>query len=185
MALRDLSKFLEDDGLDYPLPSSAFTDPARFPDGKTYKVPSPDARTGLWLAATADLGVAAANNADISEADVERLKLDDDQEQDLYRRVLGPVHGQMLADGVKWTALKQVALDAYFVFAMDTDVADAVLAGAGEAQARGNRASRRAAKKTAGRRSRPASGAATKTPPPADTGSSTSPTAPEQSAATG
>lgn len=170
--LRDLSEFL-DEGLVYPLPASAFTVEAgaepRFPDGKTYTVPSPDAKNGLWLTAMADLAVKATTGGKVSDADLNRLKLDDDEERTFYQRVLGTAYDEMLADGVKWTALQTIGRDAYLCFAMSQDAADRVLAqtlaGQGEALARANRATRRAttrtAKKTAGSRSRRASTAAT------------------------
>jgi hypothetical protein len=186
MALRDLGAFLEDDGLEYPLPAASFrTKPGeepRFPDGKTYKVPSPDARTGLWLTGLADTAMAALRGGAMTAGERERLKLDDDEEKSLYQRVLGPVYDEMIADGVSWTALQKVGQDAYLTFAMSEQIADAALAGQGEAKARPNRATRRAAKKTAGRKSAPASGAATRTPSPAATGSSTSPRGPEEQA---
>lgn len=170
--LRDLSEFL-DEGLTYPLPASAFTVEAgaepRFPDGKTYTVPSPDATTGVWLTAMADLAAKATIGGQVSDADRNRLKLDDDDERTLYQRVLGPVYDEMVADGVKWTALQTIGRDAYLCFAMSQDAADRalahMLAGQGEALARANRATRRAAKRTpkpkAGSKSPRASGGAT------------------------
>lgn len=174
MALRDLAAYLEDDGLEYPLPSSGFADPSKFPNGKTYKVPSPSAKTGLYLTGLADLGTKAVAGADLSTSDLATLQLDDDEEKTLYQRALGPVYDEMLADGVKWTALQKVGLDAYLCFAMSTDVADSALTSLGKAPP--NRKTRRAATKTAGRKSAPASTAtATPTKRRASTGSSTSP----------
>src|SRR5205823_6989429 len=99
----------------------------------------------------------------------------------------GPVYAEMIGDGVNWTWLGHVAQDAYLVFAMDEQVAnDALAGGQGEAGARGNRATRRAAKKTVGRKSHPASTAtATRTRRQGSTGSSTSPAAPADATATG
>lgn len=186
MALRDLQSFLEDDGLEYPLPASSFGDPARYSQGKTYKVPSPDAKTGLWLTATVDLIARVVQGADgdaePSAEEVASLKLDDNEEASLYKRVLGPVYDEMIADGVKWTVLQKVGQDAYLCFAISSEQADVALQSLGKAQP--NRQQRRAAARTAGRKSRRASTATTPTPSPADSGSSTSPTAPE-AAATG
>jgi hypothetical protein len=182
MALRDLQAFLEDDGLEYPLQASAFGDPSKHPDGKTYRVPSPDAKTGLWLTALADLGVRASQGGDLAPDDLASLKLDDDKERSLYQRVLGPVYDEMVADGVKYTALQTVAQDAYLCFAMSSEIADGALESLGKAQP--NRRQRRAAKRPAGPRSRRAStGSATPTPPPGSTGSSTSPAEPGAAAA--
>lgn len=182
MALRDLQAFLEDDGLEYPLPTTAFGDPKKFPVGKTYRVPSPDAKTGLWLTATVDLIARVVRGAGDGQAapspdEVASLKLDDDEEASLYKRVLGSVYDEMIADGVKWTVLQKVGQDAYMCFAVSSEQADAVLQSLGKAPT--NRAGRRAATRTAGPRSRRASTATEiPTPPPASTGSSTSPAEP-------
>lgn len=185
MALRDLAAYLEDDGLEYPLPSSGFADPSKFPDGKTYKVPSPSAKTGLYLTGLADLGTKAAAGADLSTSDLATLQLDDDGEKSLYQRVLGPVYDEMLADGVKWTVLQQIGQDAYLCFAMSSSVADTALS-LGKAPPPNRRTRRAVAKKTAGRRSAQAStGAATATRRRASTGSSTSPNAPKAAAKAG
>lgn len=174
MALRDLAQFLEDDGLEYPLPAASFEDTTRFPNGKTYRVTSPSAKTGLWLTAMADLGLKVKAGADVTPEDVAQLHLDDEGEKSLYQRVLGATYDEMLADGLKWTVLQRIGQDAYLCFAMSPDAANAVLAGQGEAVARANRAARRAATKKAGRKSSQASTAtATRTRRPASTGSST------------
>lgn len=185
MATRDLSAFFEDGALTYPgVPSTAH------PAGKTYTVPSPDAKTGAWLSAIADLGVMAANGAKLSEQDASQLKLDDDKQRTFYQRVLGSAYDEMLADGVSWAMLQLVGDDAYLCFGMDEDVADLVLASLGKAQARENRATRRLAKtqatapKTAGSKSGRASTATrARTRSPASTRSSTSPTARKPKAA--
>jgi len=180
MAVRDLSQFLEDDGLEYPLQPSSFEDPARFPDGKTYRVASPSAKVGLWLTALAELGMKANTGADLAVEDIERIKLDDDDEKTLYQRVLGATYDEMLADGLKWTVLQRVGQDAYLCFAMSQDIANSALVGRGEAVARANRATRRAAKRTGGRRSSRASTAGTGSAqgrPSRTSGSSTSPNA--------
>ena len=163
MALRDLQEFLEDDGLEYPLRASSFEDPTKWQDrehddgtyAKKYRVPSPSARTGLWLTSLWDLGAKAASGGDISAEEVAAIKLDDDQEKTLYQRVLGPVYDEMLADGVKWTALQRVGQDAYLCFAASKELANQALTSLGKAPT--NRAQRRAAKRTAGRKSAQAS----------------------------
>jgi len=176
MALRDLQAFLEDDGLDYPWPPSAFKDAAEFPQGKSYHVDSPDAKTGLWLTSLADLGARAMAGAELSADETARIRLDDDAEASFYQRILGGVYDEMLADGLKWSVLQKTALDAYMYFTMGPDAADLALAGQGKQAARANRAARRAAKRTAGGKSPQASTAtATRTPKPASPGSSTPP----------
>ena len=160
MATRDLAAFLDDGALDYLGIKSA-----KHPEGKTYRVPSPDAKTGLWLAALGDMGLRSASGAGLSAQEARDLKLDDDEEADLYRRVLGPVHAEMVEDGVSWAVLRQVAIDAYICFAVNVEIADVALARSGEGQARANRATRRSAptstvrtgKKTGGSSSKKAS----------------------------
>ena len=162
MALRDLAAYLEDDGLEYPLPASSFEEPEKFPEGKTYRVPSPSAKVGLWLTGLNDIAVRAAAGVELDDTDLAKLRLDDDEEKTLYQRVLGPVYDEMIADGVIYTALQKVGRDAYLCFAFSQDSADAALAGMGEAAARATRATRRrTAKKTGGSKSRRASTAGT------------------------
>lgn len=194
MALRDLRAFLEDDGLDYPVWKPSFSSDAdgtsKFPEAKActnkecpaegehvhYKVPSPSARTGLWLTTLWELGTSAANGEKLTASERAQLVLDDDGEKDLFKRVLGPVYAEMLADEVAWSVLQKIGLDAYLCFAQSRDIADLALAGRGERQARENRATRRAVKRTAGDKSRRAStGTATRTRKPGSPGSSTPP----------
>ncbi len=139
MAVRDLHDYFDDGALDYPgVPSRAF------PEGKSYRVPGPEAKTGLWLTAIADLGVKKASGKELSEADTASLTLDDSEEITWYRRILGPAYDEMIADGVKMSVLKRIGDDAYLCFSLSVDVADVVLRASGKASARANRATRRA-----------------------------------------
>jgi len=202
MAVRDLAQFFEDDGLDYPFRPSYFeTGPdgaSGFPKDRMcrkadcdidgvhghYTVESPSAKTGLWLTALNDIAAMASAGVDLSADDVARIKLDDDGEKTLYQRVLGATYDEMLADGLKWTWLQRYGQDAYRCFATSQAAADAaLLAGQGEQPARANRATRRAAKRTAGRKSSRASTAGTGSArgrPSRTSGSSTSPNGPEE-----
>lgn len=202
MALRDLQAFLEDDGLDYPVWEPSFSMDAdgksTFPEAKActrtdcpadgrhvhYQVPSPSAKTGLWLQALWNLGSTAAAGGEISAQDRASLQLSDDEERSLYQRVLGRVFDEMLADEVNWSALCKIGQDAYLCFAQSQDIADLALAGQGERLARGNRATRRGAKRTAGGSSRRVSTAsATRTRKQGSHGSSTPPNGSGQAAA--
>lgn len=78
--------------------------------GKTYVVPSPDARTGLW--ATSMMQAGAAVFAGVTPDEDARLQLDDDEERDVYRRILGPVYDELLADKVPWSTFKRVGTTA-------------------------------------------------------------------------
>lgn len=191
MAVRDLAAYF-DGGIDYPnVPSKAH------PKGKTYRVESPDAKTGLWLSQLAHLGGKAAFGGNVSAKDLTSLKLDDEGEQDLYQRVMGctdeceklqedgtkgprcgSTYDQMFEDGVAWMTLSKIGQDAFLYFALDESVANQSLEGQGKAVAVPNRQEKRAAAKKAGRKSSPASGgSANRTPRRASTGSSTSPAA--------
>lgn len=144
MPRRDLTAFLEDDSLQYPgVPSKTH------PDGKDYRVSSPDAATGLWLASLGTAGMVAAEGGEL-DPEVPGLKMDDGQERNLYQRVLGDTYDEMVADGVSWTMLRHIAQDAFLYWAINPAFADAALAGLGEAVARDNRAARRAKAKRSG-----------------------------------
>ena len=83
MARLDLAGYLDDDSVEVPGILSK-----KYPDGKTYKFASPDAKTGLFLASLANLAVKARLGGDIG-AQAAALELDDDQERDLMRDVMG------------------------------------------------------------------------------------------------
>lgn len=157
MPLRDLSAFFEDDALEYPnVPS------AKHPAGKTYRVPSPDAATGLRLTALATVGMKSATGAQLNEKDSAALNLDDEDEESLYRQVLGSAtYQEMIDDGVKWTHLQRVAHDAFLTFTVSPEVADAALAvETGKAQEpRPSVSTRATGRKTAGSKSSRGSGA--------------------------
>jgi hypothetical protein len=144
MARLQLGAFLDDDAIETPpIPSRAH------PDGHVYRVESPSASIGLKLAAMASLGFRASAGQPLTDADREQLQLDDDEERDLYRMVLGDTYQQMLVDGVSWVRLQRLGTYLFLYFGMSPEVAQQTLeAGAlsGEAEAP-NRATRRAAKK--------------------------------------
>jgi hypothetical protein len=169
VATRDLSAFFEDGALDYPgVPSK------KHPDGKTYKVPSPDGKTGLWLNDLADSGMSAAVGRELTDGEKAKLNLnDEDDERDFFRTVLGctktcgaPDEGtgkpvpcgsafdQMLDDGVEWMLIQRISKDAFLCFGMNQEYADASLELEGKAEALAaeaalvpNRADKRAAAK--------------------------------------
>lgn len=154
MATRDLSAFFDDGALDYPaVPSTAH------PGGRTYRVPAPDAKLGLWFAAIAETAVRKSNGGEVSAESAAALELDDDQERSWHQKVLGTAYEEMVADGVSWPMLQHVSADAYLCFGLGEDVANVLLAVQGKAAARLNRASRKStAPKTVGSKSPRASG---------------------------
>lgn len=100
MAFRDLDEFF-DPTLRLPI------------RGKTYVVQSVDAKTGLWCQRALTVGVQAVSGGDLTEAQIDGLELDDAQELDLYRKVLGDVYDEMLADGLPWEILRHAGMTAF------------------------------------------------------------------------
>ena len=155
MALKDLSSYLDDDAISFPL------------DGKTYRIESPDAKTGLLLSSMVNLGVKASTGGEIDDADLASLDLDGAKERDFMRMVLGDTLDELVADEVSWVKIQRISRYAFLYFAVGEDTADEALksgALSGEASAP-NRAKRRAASR----------GGATSTKRLASTAGTTSP----------
>lgn len=184
----DLSEVLAflDEGHEYPGVKSE-----RHPDGHTYRVPPPSAKTGLWLSTIAELGTVAATGGKLTASDVAALHLDDDEERTFYQRVLGPAYQEMLDDGVSWPALQAIGRHAFLTFSMSQESADLDMqAMLGKARNREVPATPPArtptARKTAGSASRKASGGTrARTRATASTPSSTSASGPVAGAASG
>ena len=158
MARLDLTGYLEDDSVEVPgILSKAH------PEGWTYIFDSPDAKTGLRLAALADLGIRAHQGGDIGNA-AARLELDDDQELDLMRDVMGATLDEMTADGVSWVRIQRLNQYLFIHFAMGAEVAAKGLHSQGEAPPP-NRAAKRAASKGTGRKT-PSRASTADTPAP-------------------
>jgi hypothetical protein len=152
VATYDLTEFLEDDSIVLEGIRSE-----KFPDGKAYRFTSPDAKTGLWLKNLIELGVRAGLGIKSEAGDLQKLVLDDDEERNLYARVMGATFDELVADKVSWSRVKKIFDLLLRHYGAGQDIAGAV---AGEAEARPNRATRRAtARKTVGSSSSRASGA--------------------------
>lgn len=146
MAYADLAGYLDDDAIDTPPIKSA-----AHPDGRAYRIPSPDAATGIRLTAMVSLGVDLAVGAELSRKDAERLKLDDDQEREFLRDVLGSAYDELVADGVSWMRIQKLGRYALLYFTLGPEAAaDEARRSSGEAPAP-NRETRRKAKKTSSR----------------------------------
>jgi len=128
-----------------------FFDPAlRLPiRSKTYVIASPDARTGMWCQKMIVTATTAAAGGDITEADIESLELDDEQEQTLYQRLLGETLTQMQDDGVPWEWIKHAGMTAFLWVASNRDAAEAFWNVAPGEPKRRSRRSVSAAKKSA------------------------------------
>ena len=140
MARIDLASYLDDDSVEISGIVST-----KFPDGKTYTFRSPDAKTGLSLANLADLAVRARLGGDIG-AQAAALELDDDQERDLMRDVMGATLDELTADGVSWVRIQRLNRYLFIRVAMGEDAAEGLKLGGAPVPA--NRSARRAVKKS-------------------------------------
>lgn len=137
-----LFSFLDDDALVIPGVKSR-----EHPDGKSYTIPSPDADTGARFAALAEIAMKVHRGVDVSESDLRRLRMDDDEEREFMEQVLGDALAELKADGVSWRRLQMLTQYAYIYFAYGPEQAAAAsqngLISSGKATAP-NRAARRA-----------------------------------------
>lgn len=74
--------------------------------GKTYRIESVDAETGVWCQRIFSVAVKAADGGDVDAETVKTLAFDDDQEIDLYSRLMGPTYDEMRTDGLPWEWIK-------------------------------------------------------------------------------
>ncbi|PSJ29828.1 hypothetical protein B7P34_04775 [Streptosporangium nondiastaticum] len=133
--------------------------------GRVYRVPAPSAEVGLRVQAIVH---AAAVAADGGRADEQILA--DAAERDLYADVLGSAHGEMVADGVPWPALKHSALTAMVWISQDKAAAEKFWNTAGDPS--------RVAPNRAARRSNPSAAASTTRSRGSTSGTSTRPAPP-------
>ena len=93
--------------------------------GKTYTVPSPSAATGLFVQQV--MGVAANVQAgnEVDDQSLASLTLDDAQEKNLYKRLLGPVYDEFVADELSWEHIKHAGTTCMIWVAQDRDAAEA------------------------------------------------------------
>lgn len=125
---------------------------------KTYRIESPSGRDGLKIEAITQAAVTLVQGGE----DIDTELLDDDEERDTFKLLLGSTYDEMLADGVKWVWLRHSALTVLMWVNSGLQTAEQYWASAGDPErlAR-NRAERRskqqgssaAAKSTRGRAS--------------------------------
>ncbi|WP_108990451.1 DUF7426 family protein [Streptomyces coelicoflavus] len=72
---------------------------------RVYRIPSPSARAGLRVEQITKMAAKLYLNGTEPDEGV----LDDSEERDLYRLVLGPVHDEIAAD-LSWTRFRHVAM---------------------------------------------------------------------------
>jgi hypothetical protein len=137
VAFKDLEELVEP-WLDLPI------------QGKTYRIPSVDAKTGIYCQHIVEVTLSVQTGGDVSEDDIAGLQLDDDAERDFNRRLLGEQYDQMLADQVPWEFVKIAAKTVFTWTIQDRDAAEAFWARGGRPEARRPAPQdRRPAKKTA------------------------------------
>lgn len=152
---RELDEFMdfmeEEDGfLSPPMPST------KHPDGRKYRIHSPSAKIGIRLNALSDIMVRTQNGVGVSEADVARLRMDDDDESVFVEQVLSkPTIEEMVADGVKWEHIRRMSTYAFIRFAISKQAADEAVRNGllkGKEPAPTNRAARRGKSKKSKRK---------------------------------
>lgn len=92
--------------------------------GKTYVVPSPDAKTGLWVQEALTVAAQAKAGQDVDPNTLAALELDDDEEKDLFKRILGTAHAEMVADNLPWEWIKHAGTTALIWAAGNTEAAE-------------------------------------------------------------
>ncbi|GAA2895567.1 DUF7426 family protein [Nonomuraea rubra] len=132
---QDLDEFFDDT---LPLPVG----------GKWYRIPAPDAEVGLLCQRLMHASMAAEQGETVDDPKLNELAevvLSDDEERDLYQRILGPVWHELRTDGVSWPKVQHVGATALVWVAAGKEAAAKIWAsgGVGEAPAP-NRATRRA-----------------------------------------
>ena len=120
---------------------------------RDWVIESPDAATGAYVNALVERGRAAKRKGrDLTEPDVEDLHLDDEEERNLYARLLGDTYEEMTdrAAGCSWEDVKLAALTTLFWVVHDLETAERFFNAGGVQDppvAPTNRAGRRAAGK--------------------------------------
>jgi hypothetical protein len=139
MPLVDLEGFLSDDSIKTELKTK------NFPDGKVYTVPSPDAKTGLWLSGIAQLGVKASQDPDsVTPEEVQRLQFEGPEEESFLKLVLGTAYDELMEDGASWVQIQRLGQYAFAYFAVSPEAANRGVEGIFQGKAETpNRATRR------------------------------------------
>lgn len=125
--LGQLLDFMEDENgfLSPKMPSRAH------PEGKQYRVASPDALTGLRLNALADIMIKREMGGKVDDSDAARLRLSDSDEREFVQQVLGNDRGdetnaldEMVADGCRWEHIQRLAQFAFTYFGISREAAE-------------------------------------------------------------
>jgi hypothetical protein len=92
--------------------------------GKTYVVQSPNAATGLFVQSLMSAAQMSRAGFAVDAADT-RLVLEDDDERNLYERVLGDTYDQLVADDVKWPHIQRAGQATLLWIHRDEEAAEA------------------------------------------------------------
>lgn len=111
MSFQELDEFF-DDTLELPI------------RGKIYKIPSPDGETGLWCQRVFEVGARVESGQKVPASQSAKLQLNDNDERELYDRVLGPAKQEMLDDGLTWARISAAAQTAIIWIATDRTTAE-------------------------------------------------------------
>lgn len=111
MAFQDLAEFF-DPTLQLPM------------RGKTYVVESPDATTGVHVQRLFSTATTVIAGGDVSEKDLAAIELDDDEEKELYPRVLGTAYGEMVEDKIPWVWIKHAGTTALMWIGVGVEAAE-------------------------------------------------------------
>lgn len=143
-----------------PSPASRFRDLREVFDnsltlpvaGKLYRIPGPSARVDLMCKTLLHAGLDVASGRPVNQAALGAIELDDNEENDLYRQVLGPVYQQLVDDGVAPKEVQFVGTTALIWVVYGDEIAERYWESGGHPEAPGpdNRAQRRASTSTAG-----------------------------------
>lgn len=150
----DLSQYLDfmDEAGDGPPGFDSPPMPSRaHPQGRSYRIPAPDALTGLRLNTLADMTLKVTRGVDVTEVDVKRLRLNDEDEREFLEMVLGDALAQMIEDGVVWPHVQRLGMYAFVFYGISEEAAAKAAENGlfrGNAPAPTNRTARRGAKKT-------------------------------------
>ena len=145
--------------------------------GVTYTVPPVSAVDGLWAQSLLDVTTKAQAGGDVTDA---AGKLDDDDERNLYQRMLGSAYEKMIADGVDWPSIARAGQTAFVFLTMGEDAAVKFWEGGSGNAPAPNREERRKVSKGSGSKTRRRASTAGTTPrkKAASPGGTSSPTGP-------
>lgn len=91
-------------------------------NAKTYEVPAPNARDGLWLQALMDGSASLVLTRSLGAAN-QKVLLEDDQERTVYQLALGSAHTAMVEDGLPWPVVKHAGVTAWMYWTRGEEAA--------------------------------------------------------------